>query len=91
MLIHPVDDGSEAEWRDFLAAQRFGNLVAGGRDRAVSGDWAYVPSDWKVIDGEDPRRGIPTTSYASVQQVGTATIIDAADEVASRMEGVIDD
>ena len=28
---------------------------------SVAGDWAYIPSDWKAIGDEDPRRGIPTT------------------------------
>ena len=37
---------------------------------AVSGDWAMIPSDWKVTGDEDPRRGIPTTYYASVQLTG---------------------
>ncbi|HUR77073.1 MAG TPA: FMN-binding negative transcriptional regulator [Acidimicrobiales bacterium] len=42
----------------------------------VSGDWAYVPSNWKAIGEEEPARGIPTTYYASVQMVGTARVID---------------
>ncbi len=42
----------------------------------VSGDWAYIPSNWKVIGDEDAARGIPTTYYASVQIVGTARVID---------------
>lgn len=50
---------------------------------AVSGDWAYVPSDWKVVGDEDPRRGIPTTYYASVQLTGRATVLTAPDAVAS--------
>lgn len=33
----------------------------------VSGDWAYIPAAWKTIGEEDPRLGIPTTFYASVQ------------------------
>ena len=43
---------------------------------SVAGDWAYVPSAWKAIDGEDPRRGIPTTYYAAVQLIGEATVVD---------------
>ena len=49
---------------------------------AVSGDWTFVPSDWKVIGDEDPRLGIPTTYYASVQLVGTATVIEEPTGVA---------
>jgi transcriptional regulator len=49
---------------------------------SVAGDWAYVPSDWKVVGDEDPRRGIPTTYYAAAQLVGTATVVAEPDEVA---------
>ncbi len=50
---------------------------------AVSGDWAYVPSDWKVVDDEDPRLGIPTTYYAAVQLAGTATVMEDPTDVAA--------
>lgn len=43
---------------------------------AVSGEWAFIPSDWKTIEGEDPRMGIPTTYYSSVQLSGRAEVID---------------
>lgn len=50
---------------------------------AVAGDWAFVPSDWKAIDGEDPKLGIPTTYYAAVQLRGRAEIrADPADVAA---------
>ena len=49
---------------------------------AVSGDWAFIPSDWKAIDTEDPRFCIPTTYYASVQLIGTATVHDSPEEIA---------
>jgi transcriptional regulator len=49
---------------------------------SVAGDWAFVPSTWKAIGGEDPRLGIPTTYYGAVQLVGTARTVDDADEVA---------
>ncbi len=122
MLIHGVDRGSESEWRAFLAAHPFGQLIAGGRGRevpvvvptqyvmngdvivlhlaranpvwdaieenptvmmSVTGDWAYVPSDWKVIGDEDPRFGIPTTYYAGVQLIGMATVLDEAQDVSA--------
>jgi transcriptional regulator len=41
---------------------------------SVAGDWAFVPSDWKVVDGEDPALGIPTTYYAAVQLRGGAEV-----------------
>lgn len=49
---------------------------------AVSGDWAFIPSDWKTIADEDPRTGIPTTYYSSVQLVGTAEVVADEDGVA---------
>lgn len=116
MLVHPWDAAQDAdEARAFLVAQGFGQLVAGGRDRAVpvvvptqytvdgddvalhlarpnpvwaaidenplvllavAGDWAFVPSAWKAIDGEDPALGIPTTYYAAVQLTARAEIVD---------------
>jgi transcriptional regulator len=123
VFVHDFDAGDETEWREFLAAHGFGELVAGGGpDRtvpvvvptqfvleggevlihllarnpvweaiaenptvllAVSGDWAFVPSSWKAIAGEDARLGIPTTYYASVQLTGTAQVLDAPDDVAA--------
>lgn len=50
---------------------------------SVAGDWAYIPSDWKTLDGEDPALGLPTTYYGAVQLIGTATVLSAAEEVAS--------
>lgn len=121
MFIHEWDAGTDEEWRAFVAAHGFGELIAAGRGRAVavvvptqfvvvgdelvthflrlnpiwdaieenpavllcvSGDWAFIPSDWKTIGAEDPTRGIPTTYYASVQLIGTARIVDDADGVA---------
>jgi transcriptional regulator len=43
---------------------------------SVAGDWSYIPSDWKALDGEDPELGIPTTYYAAVQLGGLATVHD---------------
>ncbi len=41
---------------------------------SVAGDWAFVPSDWKVIGDEDPLLGIPTTYYGAVQLRGRAEV-----------------
>jgi transcriptional regulator len=49
---------------------------------SVSGDWAFIPSAWKAIDGEDAARGIPTTYYGSVQLTGHGKIIDDVDGIA---------
>ncbi len=43
---------------------------------SVAGDWAFIPSSWKVIGDEDPALGIPTTYYGAVQLAGTATVHD---------------
>jgi transcriptional regulator len=123
VFIHDVDGADDAEWRDFLAAHPFGELVAGGGPArrvpvvvptqyvldgedvlihllgrnpvwdaiaenpavvlAVSDDWAFVPSSWKAIGEEDPRLGIPTTYYASVQLTGRVTVIEDADGIAA--------
>jgi transcriptional regulator len=50
---------------------------------AVAGDWAFVPSAWKAIGDEDPRRGIPTTYYAAVQLSGPATVVEDTAELAA--------
>ena len=42
----------------------------------VATDWAYVPTDWKALPGEDPRMGIPTTYYAAVVLAARATVLD---------------
>ena len=49
---------------------------------SVAGDWAYIPSAWKTIGDEDPRRGIPTTYYGAVQLTARAEIIDDPEAVA---------
>jgi transcriptional regulator len=41
---------------------------------SVAGDWAFIPSNWRVAGDEDPAFGIPTTYYAAVQLIGAATV-----------------
>lgn len=49
MLIHPWDASSDAnEWREFVATQGFGQLIAAGRARAVP---VVVPTQF-VLDGD---------------------------------------
>lgn len=50
---------------------------------SVAADWAFIPSSWKAIEGEDPRLGIPTTYYGAVQLIGTATVLNERDEPGS--------
>lgn len=49
---------------------------------SVAGDWAYIPTHWKAIGDEDPRRGIPTTYYAAVQLIGEVTVHHRPEDVA---------
>ena len=49
---------------------------------SVAGDWAFVPSSFKAIGDEDPRRGIPTTYYAAVLLIGLVTVVDEAEATA---------
>jgi transcriptional regulator len=50
---------------------------------SVAGDWAFIPSSWKAIADEEPDLGIPTTYYAAVQLIGTATVHDERDDPGS--------
>jgi transcriptional regulator len=50
---------------------------------SVAADWAFIPSSWKAIGGEDPRLGIPTTYYGAVQLIGTATVLSEREEPGS--------
>lgn len=50
---------------------------------SVAGDWAFVPSDWKAIDDEDPALGIPTTYYGAVQLKGMAVVLEDPQAIAS--------
>jgi transcriptional regulator len=50
---------------------------------SIAADWAFIPSSWKAIEGEDPRLGIPTTYYGAVQFIGRATVLSERDEPGS--------
>jgi transcriptional regulator len=50
---------------------------------SVAGDWAYIPAAWKTIDGEDPRRGIPTTYYGAAQLTARAEVLDDPQAIAA--------
>ena len=49
----------------------------------VATDWAYVPSDWKAVEGEDPRMGIPTTYYSAVVLAARAQVLDTPQDKAA--------
>jgi transcriptional regulator len=46
---------------------------------AVVADYTFVPGTWKPDEGEDPSTGIPTSYYASVQLVCTASVVEEPD------------
>jgi transcriptional regulator len=48
VLVHPWDSAEDEEWRAWLAAHDFGQLIAGGRDRDLP---VVVPTHF-VFDGE---------------------------------------
>lgn len=79
-----VDDG-DASRPDVLLHLARPNPIWSALDESptvvlsVAGDWAYVPSAWKAVDGEDPALGIPTTYYAAAQLVCTAEVLDDDD------------
>ncbi|MEO0494343.1 MAG: FMN-binding negative transcriptional regulator [Actinomycetota bacterium] len=58
---------------------------------SIAGDWAYIPGEWKQIDDEDPRFGIPTTYYAAVQLTGTVTVADEPAEIAATLTAQVGD
>ena len=80
-----VDDAVAGETPDVLLHLARPNPVWAALDErpvallSVAGDWAYVPSAWKAVDGEDPALGIPTTYYAAAQLVCDAELLDDDD------------
>ncbi|MGZ4694646.1 MAG: FMN-binding negative transcriptional regulator, partial [Acidimicrobiales bacterium] len=50
---------------------------------SIAGDWSYIPSAWKAIGDEDPRRGIPTTYSGAAQLTARAEVIDEPARVAA--------
>jgi transcriptional regulator len=72
-------DGAVTVWLHLVRANPvFGALAENPRVvLSVAADWAFIPSSWKAVAarGEDPLLGIPTTYYAAVQLIGTATVL----------------
>lgn len=79
-----VLDGDEALMHFALPNPLLDALAENDRAvMSVAGDWAFVPSAWKAIDGEDPMLGIPTTYYAAVQLRGRAQVAASTAETAA--------
>jgi transcriptional regulator len=57
----------------------------------VATDWTYIPTAWKVVDGEDPRMGIPTTYYAAVVVAARAEAVDDAEGKAAILRSQLAD
>lgn len=47
----------------------------------VTAPYAYVPTSWEAPPGTEPRWGIPTSHYASIQLACTAAITDDTDQI----------
>ncbi|WP_426506253.1 FMN-binding negative transcriptional regulator [Dactylosporangium sp. McL0621] len=52
----------------------------------VIGDYVYVPSDWNAKPGTEPRDGVPTSYYATVQLSCDVRIVDDPAEKASILQ-----
>ena len=77
MLIHGVDRGSEGEWREFLAAHRFGDLVASGRDRDLP---VVVPTQY-LLDGDELVLHLarPNPIWAAIEENANVVLSVAGD------------
>jgi transcriptional regulator len=67
MLVHPWDAGShDAEWREFVAAQGFGQLIAAGRGRVVP---VVVPTQF-LLAGDEVRLHLarPNPIWAAIEE-----------------------
>lgn len=42
---------------------------------SVGSPWAYIPGEWRAEPGTDPRLGVPTTYYSTVQLTCHAEIV----------------
>lgn len=58
---------------------------------SVAGDWAYIPSEWKVVRDEDPSQAVPTTYYAAVQLTARAHVLDSAQDKIAVLRRQLDD
>lgn len=48
----------------------------------VVGDYTYVPSYWRAMEGERPEQGVPTSYYSAVQFLCRPTVVDDPEEKA---------
>ena len=53
---------------------------------AVTDDYAFVPGPWRAADGTPPEEGVPTSYYASVHLVCSATVVDDPAEKAALLD-----
>lgn len=67
MLVHPWDAGrDDAEWRDFVVAQGFGQLIAAGRNRDVP---VVVPTQFR-LEGDEVLLHLarPNPMWAAIEE-----------------------
>jgi transcriptional regulator len=53
---------------------------------AVTDDYAFIPGTWRAAEGTAPEHGVPTSYYASVHLLCTATVVDDPAEKAALMD-----
>jgi transcriptional regulator len=77
MLVHPWDAAQGDEWREFVEAQAFGQLIAGGRDREVP---VVVPTQF-VLDGDEVILHLarPNPVWAAIEENSTVLLSIAGD------------
>ena len=81
-VVEDAATGADASFPDVLLHLARPNPIWSALDESptvvlsVAGEWAYVPAAWKAIGDEDPSLGIPTTYYAAVQLIATASVLD---------------
>ncbi|HTR71676.1 MAG TPA: FMN-binding negative transcriptional regulator [Mycobacteriales bacterium] len=78
MLVHPWDAAVDPdEWREFVAAQGFGHLIAPGRDREVP---VVVPTQF-LLDGEEVLLHLarPNPVWRAIEENSTVVLAVAGD------------
>lgn len=58
---------------------------------AVVGDYAYVPSYWRVNEGDRPESGVPTSYYSAAQFLCRPTVVDNPEEKAAILRAQLAD
>jgi transcriptional regulator len=63
-------------WPHLEAAQAAGGEVT----LAITGDYAFIPGQWRAASGVPAEHGVPTSYYAAVQFTCSLSVVDDHDE-----------